>query len=418
MSSNSAKNAHILAIIACVLASLFYCYEFFIRLMPTTMTDELMAFFNMDHGLLGLLGGAFFWGYAPMQIPAGLILDRIGAKKTLAFAMVFCSLGTFLFALTSSFSLACLSRFIIGISASFAYPGTLLLAAKAFKPKFFTSIVGIVQLFGSTGAIIGVGPVAYAVSHWGWQATVNFGASVGLALALLFWFATKNLKTQIAPHNPEYNAHNEWSRLKNILQNKQSWAVGLFSFTIWGPISVFATFWCVPFLTEQGYSMAQASLLDSCIWIGVALGGPILGAISNIIGKRRIPIAFCSITAICTASTFLYLPHPSVYTLGIAMFFFGVAASGQAVTFGIVQDMTPLSIQGTAFGFNNMAIVMGGVMLTPLVGGLVEIFSGFLPLTEAYKVALSVIPICSLTGLFTSIFLIKETNCTTTYKNN
>ena len=65
-----------MAILVVSLASSFYFYEFFLRVMPTVITGELMAAFSTGTSQLGQLLGCFFYAYALMQLPAGLLCDR------------------------------------------------------------------------------------------------------------------------------------------------------------------------------------------------------------------------------------------------------------------------------------------------------------------------------------------------------
>lgn len=400
------ESVKLVAVLATAIASLFYFYEFFIRLMPQAMVNHLMLTFSIGNTGLGILGGCFFWGYAPMQIPAGLILDRIGAKRALTLAMALCTLGTFMFALTNNFYIACVSRFLVGVTAAFAYPGTLLLAAKSFSARNFAGITGLIQTSGCAGAIVGVAPVAIAVNHLGWQNTVYIAGTIGLLLTVLFW-ATSQKQPSTDPHTEHTNLK---ERLKEVCHKHQTWAIAVFAFSVWAPISVFATFWCVPFLKTHGFTDGNAGLFDALIWLGIAFGGPFLGWLSNRVGKRKPVLALSSTAALISSLFIVYMPTLNTMLLAMALFVFGAAASGQAVSFGFVQDINPLKAQGTAFGLNNMAIVAGGVLLTPVVGYLLDVTAHW-PMAKSYELALAVLPLCSLLGLITIIVGLKETNC-------
>ncbi len=109
----------------CVLAAVFYCYEYYLRVAPSVMGDELKLTFNLSEAAFGHLAACYYYAYTPMQIPVGMLLDRFGVRKILTIACLLCALGTYFFAATEIFSVAQISRFMIGFGSAFAYVGVL-----------------------------------------------------------------------------------------------------------------------------------------------------------------------------------------------------------------------------------------------------------------------------------------------------
>ncbi len=422
---NTSK-ASFLPFLVCGVGGFFYVYEFFLRVMPSAMTEDLMRSFHIDAGGLGILSAFFYYGYTPMQIPAGLLLDRYGPRILLTISMAVCAIGAFAFGLTNSAIIASVARLCIGLVSSFAFVGALVLASRWFAAKYFALIVGLIQLMGCVGAIVGEAPVAVIVQSIGWRSTMFWSGAVGAVFAILFWLIIRDRPDQAisneVPHVPHSNM-TEWERLSKVVKNPQTWAIGLYAFSCWAPVSIFADLWGIPYLKVfYNTSVAQAAIGVAIVWIGIALIGPLVGWWSNRIGNRRIPLLLCSITGLISSLMLLYIPSLSWSVMYIALFLFGAAASSQSVTFGVVQDNNPLSVAGTAVGFNNMAVILGGVLFQPLVGLLLNshwegtIVNGLPYYTlENYRNALVLLPICSLIGIFSSIFLIKETNCQPQY---
>ena len=121
-------------------ASLFYLYEFFLRVAPSTMIHELMRDFAIDASSLGLMSSCFYYAYAFMQIPAGILCDRYGPKKLLTIAVFVCSIATVIFANTQNIYTAALTRTAIGMAASVAFIGPLTLTARWFPLKYFAFV--------------------------------------------------------------------------------------------------------------------------------------------------------------------------------------------------------------------------------------------------------------------------------------
>lgn len=404
-----------------ILAGIFYVYEFFLRVMPSAMTHELMSSFDIEASGLGVISSLFFYGYAPMQIPAGLLIDRYSVRLLLTISVLFCSLGALIIGVTDHYAIAGFGRFLIGFTSAFSFVGTLVLASRWFAAKHFALITGLVQFMGSFGAIAGAAPVAVLVQLYGWRPTQIWSAVVGIILAILFWLIIRdNPEKSINTSKHTLINHNltEKQRLKVVLHNKQTWSVALYAFSIWAPMTIFSVLWGIPFLkTLYNIDTASAASGIAVIWLGVAFVGPILGWWSNRINNRRIPLIVSSLAAILSSVALIYmtLPAPILYTV---LFIFGGAASAHAVTFGLVQDNHPPTVAGTAVGFNNMAVIASGVVLQPLAGFILDAcWTGemladvrFYPIS-AYKMALSTIPMCGVLGLIASIFFIKETHC-------
>src|SRR3989338_3571290 len=184
-----------LAFVICGLASLFYVYEFFLRVLPSAMTHELMSSFQIDARGLGILTSLFYYAYTPMQIPAGLLLDRFGPRRLMTVGILVAALGAWIFGNTHSLALAGAGRFLTGFASSYAFVGALLLASRWFPSRYFATFAGLVQLMGCLGAIAGQRPVAILVNHIGWRTTILWAALTGIVLTVLFGVIIRDYPT-------------------------------------------------------------------------------------------------------------------------------------------------------------------------------------------------------------------------------
>ncbi len=412
-------------LIVCV-AACFYLYEFFLRVSPSVLTHELMHFYHTGADVLGSIMGSFFLAYTLMQIPSGLLGDHFGPRKVLTCAAIICAIATALFTLSNAISIGILTRFLLGFSASFAYIAPLMLASRWFPTRYFALMTGLIQMMGCIGAMVGGTPVVTLTAHYGWQTTLIWAAWIGLFLSLCFWIIIRDAPSKT--RCPEITALsrettlNILSRLKKVCHHRQTWAIALIGFACWAPVSIFAELWGIPFL-ERAYHLStyDAAQLMRYVWWGIAFGGPTMGYLSDHINSRKAPI----IIALCLALLSSYLViyhHPNTTWLPFILLAFGAAASAQCVTFGCVRDVHPLTVAGTAVGFNNMAVIMGGVFCQPLVGVFLEQqWTGqwidhahaFSP--HAYQMAFLLIPCCTLLGVISTCFFLKETHCQKQY---
>ena len=188
--------------------------------------------------------------------------------------------------------------------------------------------------------------------------------------------------------------------------------IGAYSFAIWTPIAVFAALWGVPFLQEKyQISCVAASGMCSMIWLGIGIGSPLLGWFSDRIESRRIALIISAILGLCSTLVLLYrsdLSHSWAY---FVLFVFGLGAGGQTVSFAVVKENNPPELVGTASGFNNLSVLIGGALFQPFVGYMLQhsdswrLINGvhFYSLAS-YQNALMVVPICFFASLIIATF--------------
>lgn len=404
----------------CGLAALFYGYEDILRVLPGTMARYLFHDLHIDAKQLGLMASMFYVGYAPMQMPAGLLLDRFGPKRCLVTAALTCTLATAVFAITPSMPLLSVSRLGIGVASSVAYLAALILAARWFHAKYFVMVVGLVQLVGALGALAGQAPVGWMLQFMTWRETTWWIAGLCLLLAMLFFVFLKDMPPG---HQSDTGKVMTWRQLGRglavILKQTQTWAVGLFAFLVWAPISVFAVMWGISFFhASLGLNEARAGILMIAIWLGVASGGPVFGWWSNAIGRRCLPMAAGGMLGAVVSMMLVYGNWHGSWVWVVLLFLFGVASSSQAVSFGVVFDRQPQSVLGAATGFNNMTVVMGGFLFQPMVGWLLTHHAGGghagpvpVYVLGDFRYALWILPVSYLLSALVAVVLIKETYC-------
>jgi len=403
------------AIIIFGLAASFYLYEFILQISPSVMTHSLMRDLKLNSLGLGLLSSFYYYTYTPCQLIAGIAIDRFGPRLVLSLAVLVCAIGAVFFGTAQDFFLAGLGRLLIGAGSAFAFVGTLVLITRWFPATYFAFLVGLAQFMGSMGAIIGAAPLAKVVDIFSWRSSLIGLGSMGFFLGLLLWSVIRNWpKRQMAEKLSQKKAsirHN----LGRVFAKTSTWIVGAYAFLVWAPITIFAGLWGIPFLAKAyGITSTQAGAAISMVWLGVAIGCPILGWWSDVSRRRKPAMLTCALFGIVATVLLIFVPLPLPLCY-LCLGLFGVAAAGQSVSFGVVRDLNSVEVVGTAIGFNNMAIVAGGALFQPLVGWLLDIqwqgdIIDNLPYYSLanYRYALSVLPLCYILALVIQISLLKE----------
>ena len=414
----------LIPIFICTVASLFYVYDFILRVMPEAMINVLMRDFRINAAGIGVLASLFFWGYAPMQIPCGMLYDRFSARKILTITVFFSALAALGFAYTQSFMLASFYRFVMGFMTSFAFVGALVVGATWFRGQYFAFYTGLVQFLGCIGAIIGITPVAVLTDRLGWRSASLWIAVAGFALTLLVWLFVRDAPP--TPISEEVTVHPSKSyrhAYKMAFTHAQTWWVALYGFAIWAPVTVFATTWGVNYLQEAYHlSKIASGNLVSIIWWTIGFGGPLVGWLSNHLRTRRWPMWVCSFIGTLSALSILFIPSLSKTEITLFLIGYGIGASGLVLAFGLIVDLQPPKAVGAIVGFTNMAVILSGLTLLPAVGFIIErLWNGQVlngaPIYshQSYQIALLMLPACFLLAFLTT-FLVKETHCEQTHE--
>lgn len=413
-----AQEPRLNAYIVFFLAASFYLYEYILQVAPSVMAEPMMQTFHVTAKGFGIVSAFYFYAYAPMQLPAGLLFDRYGPRRLMTFALVLCALGSFFFASTDQLITAAMGRFFIGIGSAFSFIGLIVLLSRWFPPTYFAVLAGIAQLMSSVGAIFGEVPLAALVQHVGWRQASFILSLLGLALAVLMWCVIRDYPGKAVEVSPRPRFREEWKRLLKVCGRANTWIVGAYACSIWTPIAVFGSLWGVPYLQQRfGLSLLAASGLCSMIWIGIGVGSPFLGWLSDRCCSRKLAL-FLSAMCGLTASWFLlYSTTLTVPMMYIVLFFFGFGAGGQTVSFAVLNDTVSHELVGTASGFNNLSVLIGGAVFQPLVGimldryGAVERTGDAIRYSvESYQHALLVLPVSFLLALLIAVCVMKETH--------
>ncbi len=412
--------------IICSIGMLFYCYNYFLRVSPGVMQHDLMQAFHINAYEFGILASCYYWIYTFMQIPVGMIYDRFGARLVLFSACLTTVLGVGVFIAADTFFIACVGRFLIGLGTAFAYIGVLKLASIWLPSNRFAAVAGLTTAFGMSSAIFSAKYLTAFVQAVGYQSALQTALYVGLGLSLIILFFMQNKpKIQLKHHNAVYNQQpmklqELFNAVLVVITNPQMWIIGIIGCLFYLPASVFLDAWGIPYLkTVYQMTPEQAASTISFAFIGWIVAGPTIGAISDIIKRRRLPLLVSSIMATTFLCAIFYVPGLSFNTLCVLFFLIGIFCGAHPLCFALGKENSPLQISGIAIAVTNTLIMLGGVIFHPVVGKLLDkhatveiVMQNGVPVYSAgdYTYALSIIPISLVISIVLTLFL-KETYC-------
>lgn len=401
------------------LACVFYFYEFLLQVSPSVMSSELMRDFNVTSHTLGILSGIYFYSYAFMQLPGGVMMDYFGPRRLLTIATAICAFSTIAFGMTDSFLMACIARLMIGFGSAFAAVGAMKFASNWFNTEKFALLTGLMITIGMLGAIGGEAPLALLIDKLGWRESMEVLGISGIIIAILIFTITRDnpVNSKIITSNPDCE-EKIIENLMVLLKNSKLWFVAIYGGLMYMATPVFCGLWGVPFLMMKMHlPKAVAANYISLIFVGWAIGGPLWGVYSNKIGLRKRGLYIGSIGGIITSCIFIFGNLHSTLVLQILLFMFGVFSAGFLTSFSIAKELCNKNRVATGLSFMNMINMIGIALAQPVIGFVLDkMWNGEMQNNvrvyslDAYHTALALLPV----GMIIALILlpkVPETYC-------
>jgi MFS family permease len=280
-----------------------------------------------------------------------------------------------LFGLAPGFGVAFVGRLLVGLGASVILIAGLRLASEWFGTGEFGTISGAAQGVGSLGALAGTTPLALLVEQIGWRrGFVAIGAVTALlALACVLTVRDRPERPAGARARPaEPGLREIIAGIPSVLVNPSSWTLGLISGGIYGGFAAFVGLWGVPYLTQVYHlPRVRAANLVGLAALGLLVGAPLIGWLSDRLKRRRFPLIVVSGVNVFT---WLALVAPGTPIapghLPLICFLMGLGSSVVVLVFAAIREVNDPRYVGVALGFHNVpAFVSFG--LTQWVTGIV-----------------------------------------------
>lgn len=359
------------------LGAVYFLYAFFQRFAPSVMGDQLQRELQLDGLSVGNLSASYFYTYAAMQIPIGLLADRYGPRRLMTLGLLICGGATAGFALTHDVSLAYACRLLVGFGAGFGFVCGMTLAARWFSPTRFGQVVGMTMMAGAAGGALAQGPLGAAVDAYGWRESLLASALPGLALALTVWLLVRDWPPgNAAPPRQEGSggARALLQALRRVAARRQNLVTAFLGAAMSAPMLAFAGFWGVAWLMQiHGYTRAEAGTMTSLLLLGWATGSPGSGWLSDRLKRRKAVLQAGCLLTIAALVPLLYLEGLPGWLMGLLFYVTGAAAGSMVVGFALVRFYNPPEETGAVLGLVNGAVTATGAVFQPFIGFLLDL---------------------------------------------
>src|SRR5215813_1619858 len=361
-----------MATVAWLLTAIYYFYQYALRSAPAVMMPQLSEAFGITALGVASIVGLFYYGYSPFSLVAGAAMDRVGPRRLLPFAAITVGVGALMFA-TGQREVASVGRFLQGAGGVFGLVGAVYIATKNFPASQAATLIGATQMFGMAGGSAGqfvVGPLINNGLGWStfWTGMGIVGLVIGVVLFLLI---------------PKENATREktgWKEtvagFKTVFKNPQSILCGLIAGLLFIPTTIFDMVWGVRYLQEgHGFDYASAVMHSSAVPFGWIIGCPLVGFISDRLGRRKPVIIVAAVILLICLAWILYGPPNFFppYSLGLIA---GVASGAAMLPYSVIKEVNPPQFGGTATGVVNFLNFTFSALLGPVFAWILQRVSG------------------------------------------
>lgn len=411
-----------LAWVVCFVASLFFFYEFIQMNMFNAINTQLMREFSLSAAELGKMSATYFYANVIFLFPAGMILDRVSTRKIIIVALTICVIGTFLFSLAHSLSMATLCRFMTGIGSAFCFLSCIRLASRWFPAQRLALISGLIVTMAMIGGMVAQLPLTLLVNHLGWRLAVELDALLGLVilLAVAIWVRDYPLSGKQIFHQDTQTIfeYGYWKSMKLGFLSRQNWLCGIYTSLLNLPLFLLGGLWGTLYLASVHHLDAnQASYVTGMIFLGTIIGSPFMGWLSDRMGVRKLPMVIGALCSLVVAFVLIPLMNSNLYLLMMLFLLLGFVTSTQVISYPTVVESNPRALTATCVSVVSISAISGGAIFQPLFGWLLDIhWSGAMDgsirhySVDDFQFAMWLFPCAILVALIATAFL-RETYC-------
>ncbi|MBU4565266.1 MAG: MFS transporter [Desulfarculus sp.] len=373
----------VFAVLACA-----YLLVYFHRTCPAVVAADLMRDLKAGATSLGMLGAAYFYPYALMQLPAGLLSDTWGPRKTITLFFSLAGVGAIWLGLAGSIGPAIAARTLVGLGVAMVFVPTVKVLTHWFTRAEFTRMMGILMALGGVGAYTAAQPLAWLSLIVGWRGSFILIGVVTLVIAGLVWVLVRN-RPEDKGLPPVADSLSDplggdtmtlGQGIKMVLGNPRFWAVAVWFFITPGIFFSLGGLWGGPYLMQvYGLSKTQAGGILSMLAVGMIVGSPLVSWVSDKILVSRKSTMIITGVGLCLLVGILYLAPASFSPSMLYLWFFLFAVCSSAIVvigFTTTKELFPVAIAGTSTGLINLFPFLGGAVLQPVTGWLLQIQGG------------------------------------------
>ena len=334
--------------------------------------------FGITAAVLGLFGVLQLAVYAGLQVPVGVVLDRVGSRRLIATGAALMGIGQLVLATTNSVALAVVGRVLVGAGDAMTFISVLRLIAVWFPPRRVPLLTQGTGIVGQVGQIAAAFPLVALLTGVGWTTSFLTASFIGLAIAVVAAVGLRNAPPDSAPMHAPIGGRQALARLRRAWLEPGT-RLGLWThFTSQFSGTVFALLWGYPFLVVGEHrTPAEAGLLLTLLVLVSMVVGPVLGHLAVRWPYRR-SVPVLAIVAATVIAWTVVLAWPGRAPLAILVMLVVVLASngpGSLMAFDYARTENEAERIGSATGIVNVGGFVASLLTIALIGIVLSVSS-------------------------------------------
>ncbi|ADJ13843.1 MFS transporter [Halalkalicoccus jeotgali] len=390
------------------------------RLSTAVLSGRLSAGFDLTAAQLGTLHASFFLVYALVQVPTGVLADRVGPRHVGSAGAVLLSAGAVGFALGGSYPMALFSRAIIGLGSGVIFVSILRFCANWFRTDEFGTMAGLTSGVAGLGAILATTPLAVAAATVGWRRTVLALAAVGLLASVAVYALARSSPAAAGldpiegvPEQPSVSLAGTGRHLRTLAGDLDQWLLSAVFFAGMGTLLTLIGLWGVPYLVVvYGLDVTTASYFTLLGSVGMFIGPPAIGWFSDRIERRLLPMSVGLALFALALGVIPVFGRPPLPVVAGVYFCCGFLVGAAVLALSVVKERYPPEASGVATATVNTAGFVGATVFPTAMGVVLDAYrtgdvvGGTVVYTEfGYRVAFAIVTGALVVALLCSLWL-------------
>jgi sugar phosphate permease len=383
-----------------VVLAIAYFFVYFHRTTGGSINSDMQTFFGVGTASIALLSSAYLYAYTLMQIPSGILTDKLGPRQAATIFIAILAVGGFLCAIAAepgvkNFDLMIAGKFIIGIGAAVIYIPIMKVLAVWFRKNEFASMSGYLLLVGNVGGIAAAYPMVAMIDSMGIANTYIVLSIITVVIAALTWFVVRNHPSEMdlpaiedivaeetgVPKKESTSAKPApvTESLKQIFASgKKFWPLAIWFFCIYGTIMLWQASMAGGYYGSiGGFSKSDYGTILMMIGIGMVFGCPIAGNLSDKVlhSRKKViivgTIVYTIVWAVIYATSGMHDIVSNFAIQCVINFLFGFFGGFFVVSYAQIKELYPISIAGQSTAALNLFPFAGGAILITVAGFMV-----------------------------------------------
>jgi sugar phosphate permease len=358
-----------------------YLVSYFHRAAPAVVGPEIIKELGIPPAALGFMGSMYFWAYAAAMLPAGVLADTWGSRKTMSVFILVAAVGGFMFGLAPGVDFLAVGRFLVGFGVGFIYVPAVRIMADWYKPDELATYSGLLLAVGNIGAMVSAAPLVALMGEIGWRNSFHVVGIFTVLAAAFTYLVVRNKPSELGyptprdlmglPPAPPAPKVQLGEAVKVVFTNPQFYLLGLLLFSYYGTFMGVGSLWAGPYLQHvYGLSKQAAGNIIMMFPLGMVFGCPLSGYISDKIlrSRKKVLLLGCILHAVSYIPLVFFTGSLSIPGLYVLFLWYGLSGGAFVSCFACAKETCEPRFAGTAVGSLNIFIFVGGAFYQQVMG--------------------------------------------------